>query len=67
MFDSADWSWLAVTGDPAEIVMLWNDTPTTPVADPLVAFYDAGIAGVPITPNGGNINGTVHASGWFAL
>jgi hypothetical protein len=67
VFDTADFSWTAVSGDVSENIILWNDTPTTPTADPLVAFYDTGMTGMPVTPNGGNINVTVHASGWFAL
>lgn len=67
VFDTADFSWTAVTGAQSEAIILWNDTPTTPTADPLVAFYDTGMTGMPVTPNGGNINVTVHASGWFAL
>jgi hypothetical protein len=64
VFDSADFSWATVTGDVSEAIILWDDTITD---DRLVAFYDTGITGMPVTPNGGNINVTVHASGWFAL
>jgi hypothetical protein len=68
LFDTADFSWTSVTaGNQVSIVALWNDTPTTPTADPLIVYYDTGMTGMPITPNGGNINFTVHASGWFAL
>jgi hypothetical protein len=67
VFDTADFTWTAVTGDVSEAIIIWNDTPTTPTADPLVAFYDTGMTGMPVTPNSGNINVTVHASGWFAL
>ena len=67
VFDTADFTWTAVTGDVSEAIIVWNDSPTTPTADPLVAFYDTGMTGMPVTPNGGNINVTVHASGWFAL
>ena len=56
-----------MTGDQSEAIIIWNDTPTTPTADPLIAFYDSGMTGMPVTPNSGNINVTVHASGWFAL
>lgn len=66
VFDTADFTWSAVTGDVSEAIILWNDTPTTPTADPLVAFYDS-VTGLPVTPNGGDINVAVHASGWFAL
>jgi hypothetical protein len=63
-FDTADFTWTSVTGDVSEDIILWDDTLTN---DRLVAFYDTGITGMPITPNGGNINVTVHASGWFSL
>lgn len=66
-FDTADFTWTAVSGAQSEAIILWNDTPTTPTADPLIAFYDTGMTGMPVTPNGGDINVTVNASGWFAL
>lgn len=64
VFDTADFTWSAVSGDVSEAIILWDDTLTN---DRLVAFYDTGMTGMPVTPNGGNINVTVHASGWFAL
>jgi len=64
VFDTADFSWTAVTGDPSEAIIVWDDTIAN---DRLVAFYDASMTGMPVTPNGGDINVTVHASGWFAL
>lgn len=64
VFDTADFTWSTVTGDQSEAVILWDDTLTN---DRLIAFYDTGITGMPVTPNGGNINVTVNASGWFAL
>lgn len=67
VFDSADFTWTAVTGDQCEAVILWNDTPAAPVADPLLIFYDTSMTGMPVTPSGGDINFTVNASGWFAL
>ena len=67
MFDTADFAWIAVSGVQSEAIIIWNDTPTTPTADPLCAFYDTGMTGMPVTPNGGNINVTVNASGWWAL
>ena len=33
----------------------------------LIAFYDTGVTGLPVTPNGGTINCTIHSSGWWAL
>jgi hypothetical protein len=64
VFDTADFTWSTVTGDVSEAIILWDDTITD---DRLVAFYDTGITGMPVTPNGGNINVTVNASGWFSL
>ena len=63
-FDTADFTWSTVTGDVSEAIILWDDTVTN---DRLVAFYDNSITGMPVTPNGGNINVTVNASGWFSL
>lgn len=67
VFDTSDFTWQSVNGDEAEAIFLWNDTPTTPVADPLIAWYDTGMTGMPVTPSGGDIHFTVNASGWFAL
>lgn len=64
VFDSADFSWTSVTGDQSEDIILYDDTHAN---DALEVFYDTGITGMPVTPNGGNINVTVNASGWFAL
>lgn len=64
-FDTADFTWSAVSTDSAqEAIILWDDTI---VDDRLVAFYDTGMTGMPVTPNGGDINVTVNGSGWFAL
>jgi hypothetical protein len=67
VFDTADFSFATVTGDQSEAIILYDDTTTTPTADLLIAFFDTGMTGMPVTPNGGNINVTVNASGWFAL
>lgn len=64
VLDSPDFTWGTVTGDPSENIVLWDDTI---VDDRLIAFYDTGMTGMPVTPNGGDINVTVNASGWFAL
>lgn len=70
VFDSADFTWSSVTGDQSEQVILYNHDGNGAGADSarqLIAFYDTGITGMPITPNGGNINVTVNGSGWFAI
>lgn len=64
VFDSNDFVWSSVSGDQSEAIILWDDD----IANDLpIAYYDTGITGMPITPNGGNINVTVNASGWFSL
>ena len=63
-FDTGDFTWSTVTGDQSEAIILWDDTITD---DRLIAFYDTGMTGMPVTPSGGDINVTVNGSGWFAL
>jgi hypothetical protein len=63
-FDTADFTWSAVTGDQSEAIILWNDTVAN---DRLMVFYDASMMGMPVTPNAGDINVTVNGSGWFSL
>ncbi|MEO8481089.1 MAG: hypothetical protein ABI634_02695 [Acidobacteriota bacterium] len=63
VFDSADFAWSTVSGDQSEAIILWDDTITN---DRLIAFYDTGITGMPVTPSGGNINVTVGTN-WFSL
>jgi hypothetical protein len=70
VFDTADFVWSTVTGDQSEAIVLYNHDGNgagSDTARQLVLFMDTGITGMPITPNGGNINVTVHGSGWFAL
>lgn len=64
LFDTADFTWSAVTGDPSEAIILWDDSI---VDDALITFYDTGMSGMPVTPNGGDINVTVNGSGWFSI
>ena len=64
VFDSADFTWTSVTGDQSEEIILFNEGLTP---DALMANYDMGMTGMPVTPNSGDINVTVHTSGWFAL
>jgi hypothetical protein len=64
-FDSADITFSSVTGDTAEAIVLFIDS-GTPATDYLIAYIDSG-TGLPVTPNGGDINVTVNASGWFTL
>lgn len=65
-FDSADPVFTAATGITGEALVLYEDTGTAATSR-LIAFYDTGVTGLPVTPNGGDINVTVNASGWFTL
>ena len=63
VFDSDDPTWTGVSGDQFEAIVLYLDT----VSAPLIAWYDTGITGLPMTPVSGNITFLVDASGWFGL
>jgi len=63
-FDSANPTFSAVSGDVCEVLILWNDTHAT---DALIAWYDTGVTGFPVTPNSGDINVTVDGAGWWSL
>lgn len=65
-FDSADPTFTTVSGDVSESLILWKDT-TVESTSPLIAYYDTFSAGMPVTPNGGNIVVTVNGSGWLSL
>ena len=45
--------------------MIWKDTGSE-ATSPLIAYFDT-VTGLPVTPNGGNINLTFDAAGIFAL
>jgi hypothetical protein len=66
VFDAADVTYTAVTGNSAEAIVLYIDTGTAGTSR-LVAFLDTGFTGLPVTPNGGDITVTWNASGIFAL
>lgn len=65
VFDAADITFTAVTGATVEAIALFLDT-GTPSTDKLIAYIDSA-SGLPVTPNGGDINIAWHASGIFAL
>jgi|SanBayMetagenome_1026888.scaffolds.fasta_scaffold55275_2 hypothetical protein len=66
VFDGGDVTYSAVTGNTAEALVLYIDTGTAGTSR-LVAFIDTGVTGLPVTPNGGDINVTWNASGIFQL
>lgn len=66
VFDGADATFTAVTGNSVEALVLYVDTGTASTS-PLIAYIDTSVTGLPVTPNGGDITITWNASGIFAL
>lgn len=66
VFDFADPTVSAVTGDQFEALIVYIDTGVAGTSR-LVAFIDSGWTGLPATPNGGDIILQINASGLFAL
>lgn len=66
LFDAANASFTAVTGDISENLILFIDSGVESTSL-LLAFFDTGITGMPVTPNGGDINITFNPSGIFQL
>lgn len=60
VFDADDSTFLAVTGASVEALVFYKDTGVAGTS-PLIAYIDSG-TGLPVTPNGGNIN-IVYDSG----
>jgi hypothetical protein len=63
---TAAFAFTAVTGDVSEAVILYIHDGGADSARRLIGYFD-NLSGLPITPNGQDINVTVHASGWFAI
>lgn len=59
LFDGADLTYTAVTGDPLEALIIYRKNSGANTTWKLVCFID----GISVTPNGGNITVTFNASG----
>lgn len=64
-FDTADFTFTAVTGDVSEALIIYIDTGSAATSR-LVCYRDTNVTGLPVTPNGGDITVSVP-SGWFDL
>lgn len=53
--DADPYPFAAVTGDPCEAVAYFVDTGTASTS-PLISYHDSATSGLPVTPNGGDIN-----------
>jgi hypothetical protein len=66
LFDAADITFTAVTGDVSEIIIIYIDTGVSGTSK-LIAYLDTGITGIPVTPGGGDILVVWDAAGIFQL
>ena len=57
VFDAADITFSAVTGDVSEALVIYKDTGDADTS-PLIAYIDTVSSGLPVTPNGGDITVT---------
>jgi len=64
VFDAADVVFSSVSGDQAEAIIIYKHTGTESTSQ-LIAFLDTGVTGLPVLPNGENINLAWSASGIF--
>lgn len=64
VFDAADVTFSAVTGDPCEALIIYRHTGVEGTSR-LIAYLDTGFTGLPVTPSGGDITVTWNASGIF--
>lgn len=67
LFDGADITETAVSGASAEAIVVFIKNAGANTTWRLVAYLDTGITGIPVTPNGGDININWNASGIFQL
>lgn len=64
VFDAANMTpgWTSVSGNSAESLNLIRDTGTAATSE-YIAYWDTGVTGIPLTPNGGDVNITFSGSG----
>lgn len=66
VFDADNITITGVTGDPVEIIVGYLHTGVESTSR-LIWYMDSASAGLPLTPNGGDVTITWNASGIFAL
>lgn len=67
LIDGADIAYTAVSGATVEALVLYRKNAGANTTWRLVAYIDTGVTGLPVTPNGGNINVAWNASGIVQL
>jgi hypothetical protein len=65
-FDSDDPTFAAVYGASIEAIVLYVHTGTESTSR-LIMYQDEGVTGVPLTPDGSDVQITVDEAGWFVL
>lgn len=66
LFDGADVTFTAVSGNTVEAIVIYEDTGNSATSH-LIAYIDSASAGLPATPNGGDISISWNAAGIFQL
>jgi hypothetical protein len=66
VFDAADTTFTTLSGDQSESLILFYDS-TVESTSTLLAFWDAGVTGLPLTPNGADVQVQWNASGIFSF
>lgn len=67
LFDAADSTLTAVSGDTCEAIVLYRKNAGANTTWRLIAWIDTGVTGLPVTPNGNDIDLVYNASGIFQL
>jgi hypothetical protein len=67
LLDGGDLTFTSVTGNSVEALVMYRKNPGANTTWRLVAYEDTSVTGLPVTPNGGNIGITWHASGIVQL
>ena len=65
-FDSDDPTFTGVSGASIEAIVLYVHTGTESTSR-LIMYQDTGVTGLPLTPDGSDVQITVDAGGWFVL
>jgi hypothetical protein len=66
-FDGSDLTYTAVSGNSVEALVIYRKNSGANTTWRLVIFIDTSVTGLPVTPNGGDITVTWHASGIFTI
>lgn len=67
VLDGGDVTFPSVSGNSVEAIVIYRKNAGANTTWRLVAYIDTGVAGLPVTPNGGNIVVTWNASGILSL